>query len=256
MADYIDTHSHLYLSDFSGDIDECISRCKEKHIIKVVLPNIDSKTVQPMLNLENKDPELFLSLIGLHPTHVKEGFEDELNQVLKAIDSHPFKGIGEIGIDLYWDKTFISEQRIVFEQQVRAALQRDLPVVIHARESYQEIIDVLKKINSNSYRGIFHAFPGNAQQAKEVIEMGFALGIGGVATFKNSHLPEVIKQTDLNHIVLETDSPYLAPVPFRGKRNESSYIPIIAEKVALLSGASIEEVATKTTKKACQIFNL
>ncbi len=253
---YIDTHSHLYLSDFSGDIDECIFRCKEKKVVKVVLPNIDSKTIQPMLDLEKKDPDLFSSLIGLHPTHVKEDFEDELNQLLNVIESHSFAGIGEIGIDLYWDKTFIAEQRVAFEQQVRVALQKDLPVVIHARESYQEIIEVLKKINSPSYRGIFHAFPGNAQQAKEVIEMGFALGIGGVATFRNSHLPEVIRHIDLNHIVLETDSPYLAPVPFRGKRNESSYIPIIAEKTALLSGTSIEEVAAKTTKKACQIFNL
>lgn len=253
---YIDTHSHLYLSDFSGDIDECISRCKERNVIKIVLPNIDSKTIQPMLDLENKKPELFSSLIGLHPTHVKRGFEDELNNIFNTIDSHPYIGIGEIGIDLYWDKTFIEEQRVAFEHQVRVALQRDLPVVIHARESYQEIIEILKKINSNSYLGIFHAFPGNIRQAKEVIEMGFALGIGGVATFKNSHLPEVIRHIDLNHIVLETDSPYLAPVPFRGKRNESSYIPIIAEKIALLSGTSIDEVAATTTTKACQIFNL
>ncbi len=254
--DFIDTHSHLYLPQFSDDIDECIARCIEKNVVKVILPNIDSTTIAPLLALENKNKGIFSALMGLHPTHVKENFETELQKIFKAFESNKYIGVGEIGIDLYWDKTFFEGQKEVFEDQVRYAITNNLPVVIHTRESYNETIDVLTKINSKSFTGIFHAFPGNYKQAMQVIEMGFAIGIGGVSTFKNSHLPEVIRQIDLNHVVLETDSPYLAPAPYRGKRNESSYIPIIAEKIAAISGVNIEEVALKTTNKARQIFRL
>lgn len=254
--DFIDTHSHFYLPQFSEDIDQCIDRCHEKNIVKVVLPNIDSESIQPMINLKQKKDDLFAMVIGLHPTHVKENYQKELHKIFEAFQRNQYVGIGEIGIDLYWDRTYIEEQKKSFEVQVRFALENDLPVVIHARDSYNEIIEILNKINSKSFQGIFHAFPGNYMQAMQVIEMGFAIGIGGVLTFKNSHLPEVIKQIDLNHIVLETDSPYLAPVPYRGKRNESSYIPVIAEKIAILTGEKIEEVAMKTTHKAREIFRI
>jgi TatD DNase family protein len=254
--EFIDTHSHLYLSQFSEDIEHCIERCHKNNVVKVVLPNIDSTTIQPIIELKEKSGNLFLSVIGLHPTHVKEDFEKELQTIFNTFQQNQHIGIGEIGIDLYWDKTYFEEQKYSFEFQVRFAIENDLPVIIHARDSFDEIIEVLSKINSQTFKGIFHAFPGDYFQAMKVIEMGFAIGIGGVLTFKNSHLPEVVKQVDLNHIVLETDSPYLAPVPYRGKRNESSYIPIIAEKIATLTDKEIEEVALKTTNKAREIFRL
>ncbi|MBN1118648.1 MAG: TatD family hydrolase [Bacteroidales bacterium] len=253
---FIDTHSHLYLSQFDNDIDLCISRSLEAGVNKIILPNIDSESVEPMCQLAEKDNELFKPLIGLHPTHVKENFEDELNNIFTALSEKRNYGVGEIGIDLYWEKTFIEEQKVAFEKQVRYALAKDLPIVIHSRESYCEILEVLKMINCQGYKGIFHAFPGNSEQAHQVIEMGFYIGIGGVVTFKNSHLPEVVSKIDLNHIVLETDSPYLAPVPYRGKRNESCYIPIIAEKIAELSGSTIEEVARHTTDNASKLFKI
>jgi TatD DNase family protein len=209
-----------------------------------------------MIDLRQNNEKLFSLTIGLHPTHVKEDYENELQKIYKSFKPHQYVGIGEIGIDLYWDKTYFEEQKSSFEFQVRFAIENDLPVIIHARESYDEIIKVLTKINLKTFKGIFHAFPGDYSQAMQVIEMGFAIGIGGVLTFKNSHLPEVVKHVDLNHIVLETDSPYLAPVPYRGKRNESSYIPIIAEKIAALTHTKIDEVASKTTNNAREIFNI
>ncbi len=253
---FIDTHSHMYLPQFNGDIQDCIDRCKEKSVQKVILPNIDSETIQPLLGLTLKDPEFFYPLMGLHPTHVKENFEQELSKIFDELNSNQYCGVGEIGIDLYWDKTFLDKQQVAFESQVRYALDKNLPFVIHARESFQEVIDVLEKINHGSYRGIFHAFSGEPFQAEKVAEMGFLIGIGGVSTFKNSNLSEVIEHIDLNHIVLETDSPYLAPVPYRGKRNESSYIPLIAEKIAAVKSIGIEEIARVTSTNAEKLFNI
>lgn len=253
---FIDTHSHLYLDQFAEDIDDCIERCREKSVIKVVLPNIDSGTIQPMLDLEKKNSNLFIPLMGLHPTHVKENFEQELQIVIDEFKKRDFRGIGEIGIDLYWDKTFYEEQKTAFKKQVNLAIEKNLPFVIHARESYDEILEVLIEINSSEYNGIFHAFSGSLAEANKVIEMGFSIGIGGVSTFKNSHLHEVIPNIDLNHIVLETDSPYLAPVPYRGKRNESSYIPVIAARIAEIKEVDIQKVASTTTENACRIFKI
>ena len=256
MINYIDTHSHIYLSQFDEDRKECISRAVSEGVYKIILPNIDAQSVKPMLDTVSDYPEACYPLIGLHPTHVKNNFEEELDVVLSTFESHHFLGIGEIGIDLYWDKTFIEEQKFVFERQVRFALERDLPVIVHARDSFQEIIDVLKNINAKKFKGIFHAFAGFEVQAQEVISMGFLIGLGGVVTFKNSTLPGVVKQLDLNHIVLETDSPYLAPTPHRGKRNESAYIPLIAEKIAAIKTIGVEKVAEITTNNACKVFNL
>lgn len=253
---FIDTHSHMYLPQFDSDIQDCIQRCKEKSVKKVILPNIDSETIMPLKELALKEPTLFYPIMGLHPTHVKENFEEELNKIFNELDKTQYCGIGEIGIDLYWDKTFFENQQIAFEKQVRYAIDKDLPFVIHARDSFQEIIDVLEKINQGSYKGIFHAFSGEPKQAEKVIEMGFLIGIGGVSTFKNSNLPEVIGHIDLNHIVLETDSPYLAPVPYRGKRNESSYIPLIAENISAIKGINVEKVAQVTTSNTENLFNI
>lgn len=246
----------MYLPNFTDDIDDCIQRCREKKVIKIILPNIDSESVQSMLKLEKKDNKLFIPLMGLHPTHVKDNFENELLIIFNEFQKRNFLGVGEIGIDLYWDKTFFEEQKTAFKKQVKFALEKRIPFVIHARESYNEIIEVLKEINHLNYNGIFHSFSGNLAEAHQVIEMGFSIGIGGVLTFKNSHLPEIVSKIDLNHIVLETDSPYLAPVPHRGKRNESSYIPIIAKKISEISGVNIEKVASFTTENACRIFKI
>jgi TatD DNase family protein len=256
MLSFVDTHSHIYLPDFDADRSDCIARSVECGVDKVILPNIDSVSVPAMLDTIQKFPANCFPLIGLHPTHVKTDFETELQKVLGIYSQHTFYGIGEIGIDLYWDKSFFEQQKIVFKHQVNFALENSLPVVIHARDSFDEIIQCLKEINVKRFSGIFHAFTGTIDHAHEVIEMGFAIGIGGVVTFKNSHLPTVVQQIDLNHIVLETDSPYLAPMPYRGKRNESSYIRLIAEKIAEIQGIKIDEVAEITTKNACSVFKI
>jgi TatD DNase family protein len=253
---FIDTHTHLYLPQFDSDIDEIIQRSLQRNVTKLVLPNIDSQSIEPLKNLYLKSPEVFVPLMGLHPTHVKENVNEELEEVIKELGNNKYYGIGEIGIDLYWDKTFAQQQAYAFKKQLSLGHEKDLPVVIHARNSLKEIFQVLEELNYNSFKGIFHAFTGNISDAKRMIEMGFYLGIGGIVTFKNSMLDETLADIDLNHIVLETDSPYLAPSPHRGKRNESSYIPLIAGKVAEIKGISIEKVAEVTTGNALNIFNL
>ncbi len=253
---FVDTHAHIYLSEFENDLDDVIKRIKKEGIKKIILPNIDSATISLVNSLVSKDNGLFVPLMGLHPTYVKDGFEEELKIILAELQANFYAGVGEVGIDLYWDKTHIDYQKIVFEKQVRFALDRSLPVIIHSRDAFIEVIDVLKKINSHRYTGIFHAFSGTSEQAAQVIEMGFEIGIGGVVTFKNSSLQQVVQNIDLNHIVLETDSPYLAPVPYRGKRNESSYIPLIAQKIAELKNRNMAMVAEITTETACKLFRL
>jgi len=253
---FVDTHSHIYLPQFDVDRDDSIRRAAEKGVKKMILPNIDSGSIASMNKVVKQYPDICFPLMGLHPTSVKENFEDELNIILNELNTDRYIGIGEIGIDLYWDKTYISEQEEVFEKQVRLALSKDLPFVIHARESYNEIMNVLKKINAPMFKGIFHAFSANIEEAKTAIEMGFYIGIGGVLTFKNAHLAEVVKNISLESIVLETDSPYLAPVPHRGKRNESSYIPLIAKRMAELKEVTVKEVSQTTTSNTSQIFGI
>ncbi len=253
---FIDTHTHLYLPQFSSDIDDVIVRSKKNKVTKMVLPNIDSKSIDPLKRLCEKQPDIFVPLMGLHPTHVKEDVENELKIILDEFENYTYYGVGEIGIDLYWDKTYSEEQQYAFRRQLNFAHERDMPVVIHARESLQEIFEVLQALNLTRFKGIFHAFTGNLHDANTIIEMGFFIGIGGIVTFRNSSLDDIVSDIDLNHIVLETDSPYLAPGPFRGKRNESSYIPYIAEKIAGIKNTTIEEVAEVTTLNARTIFNL
>ena len=253
---FIDTHTHLYLPDFDEDRDNVINRAVENSVTQIILPNIDSSSIKPMNTLVEKYPRICYPLIGLHPTSVGTDFQIELKQIVKEFQNNGYKGIGEIGIDLYWDKTYFKEQTEAFEFQLRLAREAKIPAIIHARNSFNEIFAVMDKMSADGLFGIFHAFTGDLEQANKIIDMGFKLGIGGIVTFRNSGLDEVLKDIDLNHIVLETDSPYLAPVPKRGKRNESAYIPLIAEKLADIYQVPIKQVADITTHNAIEIFNL
>jgi len=252
----IDTHAHLYLENFETDTEAVIRRAMDQGVHKIVLPNIDSASLEPMHRLAQDYPEICVPLVGLHPTHVKENFWEELELIFSRTKEYAYKAVGEIGIDLYWDKTYLQQQKQVFEFQLRFAGENKLPVIIHARDSFREILDIVSREEYHGIRGIFHAFSGDQALAERIIELGYLLGIGGVLTFKNSILPEVIRNIDLDHLVLETDSPFLAPTPFRGKRNESSYICFVAEKLAEIKGISINEVAEITTINAKNLFLL
>jgi len=254
--EFVDSHAHLYLEQFRNDLDEVIDRAREKGVKHIILPNIDSKTIASMHEVARVYPDICVPLAGLHPTHVKDTFKTELENVVAHLKTYDYKAIGEIGIDLYWDKSYFKEQQLAFEYQLNLAWDNHMPVVIHARNSFNEILSIIRKKEFNSITGIFHAFTGDLELALELIDRGFLLGIGGIITFKNSHLPEVVKHVELDHLVLETDSPYLAPMPYRGKRNESSYIYHIAEKVAEIKAVTLAEVAVKTTQNAMKTFKL
>jgi TatD DNase family protein len=253
---FIDTHTHLYLNQFKDDIDKVIQRSKDKGINKFIFPAIDSTHFNDMHDLKNKYPGSIYLMTGLHPTNVKENYKEELEFVVNSLKSHSYVAIGEIGIDLYWDKTYLKQQQDAFEFQIRLAIKNDLPIVIHCREAFNEIFEILDKENCSKLRGVFHCFTGTLEQANRAIRLGFNLGIGGVVTFKNGGIDKFLSQIDLKHIVLETDSPYLAPVPFRGKRNESSYITYIIDKLSEIYGLPIKEIASVTTKNAEKVFAL
>ena len=252
----VDTHTHLYLEQFKEDIDCVISKAKENGVNKFIFPAIDSSHFQDMHDLKNKYPESVYLMTGLHPTDVKENYKEELDFVTKTLKNHNYVAIGEIGIDLYWDKSFLKQQQEAFRFQIRLAIKNDLPIVIHCREAFDEIFEILNQENCGTLRGVFHCFTGNLDQAKRAISLGFLLGIGGVLTFKNGGIDKFLNQIDLKHIVLETDSPYLAPVPFRGKRNESSYIIYVLEKLSELYKIPKEEIALVTTNNAKKMFSL
>ena len=252
----IDTHTHLYLKQFKEDIDMVILRSKENGVKKFIFPAIDSSHFQDMHDLKNKYPESIYLMTGLHPTDVKQNYKDELDFVMKTIKNHNYVAVGEIGIDLYWDKSFLKQQQEAFRFQIRLAIKNDLPIVIHCREAFNEIFEILSEENCETLRGVFHCFTGDLDQAKKAISLGFLLGIGGVVTFKNGGIDKFLNQIDLKHIVLETDSPYLAPVPFRGKRNESSYIIYVLEKLSELYKIPKEEIALVTTNNAKKMFSL
>ena len=252
---FIDTHAHLYLDKFDADIDQVISNAIASGVSKMYLPNIDSQTIDAMNHLAAKYPGNCFPMIGLHPSDVKENFEDELAIVKKEAETGNYIAIGEIGIDLYWDKTFLKQQQEAFAFQLELAKSHHLPVAIHARDSFDEIFEVLDQHNDDTLSGVLHCFTGTLEQAERVIDYGnFKLGIGGVVTFKNGGLDKVIPHIDLEHLILETDAPFLAPTPYRGKRNESQYIPIIADKIAQLKNIKIEEVAETTTQNALELF--
>jgi TatD DNase family protein len=252
----IDTHTHLYLNQFKEDLDDVLARAKESGVQKFIFPAIDSSHFDSMHNLQNKYPNEIYLMSGLHPTDVKENYKDELDFVVNSLKEYDYIAIGEIGIDLYWDKSFLKQQQEAFRFQIRLAMKHDLPIVIHCRDAFDEIFEILNKENCDELRGIFHCFTGNIDQAKRAIDLGFILGIGGVVTFKNGGIDKFLNQIDLKHIVLETDSPYLAPVPFRGKRNESSYIIYILEKLSEIYGISREKIAEITSKNAEKVFRL
>jgi TatD DNase family protein len=256
MSFFIDTHTHLYLPEFDNDREAVIETALHRGVKKMLLPNIDSSSIGPMNDLAKKFPGVCYPMMGLHPTSVKENYRDELANIEFELEHHTYIGIGEIGIDLYWDKTYIGEQRNAFAAQLDLALKHKLPVAIHARESFAEILDILEGYRNKELSGIFHAFTGTVEIAEHVTDLGFKLGIGGILTYKNSTLPEVVRFTDLKNLVLETDSPYLTPVPFRGKRNESSYIPYIAEAVKQIKNITLDEVANITTQNVLNLFSL
>ena len=252
----VDTHSHIYSEEFTHDRDEALQRAYDSGVKKIILPNIDSGSIKHMLDLADAYPHLCYPLIGLHPTSVDEDFKEELEAMEYWLEKRKFYGIGEIGIDLYWDKKFEAEQKEAFRIQIRMAKKLNLPIVIHVRNSFDETYQIVKEEQDGNLKGVFHCFTGTKEEARKVVDLGFFLGVGGVLTFKNSNLSEVVQSVQIENILLETDSPYLAPVPKRGKRNESSYLVFVAQKVAEIFNTSMTQVAEITTWNARALFEI
>ena len=251
----IDTHTHLFAEEFKADSGDMLQRAKDVGVSKFILPNIDSSSVDAMIKLEEEFPEHCYATIGLHPCSVKEDYEKELTVVERWLEQRPFYAIGEIGMDYYWDKTYIDQQKQALSVQIGWAKKYSLPIIIHQRECFDDLFDIIQSLNDDKLRGVFHCFTGTSEQAQRILSLGnFLLGIGGVLTYKTSTLPDVLQHIDLKHLVLETDSPYLSPVPYRGKRNESSYLPLIANKLAEIKKTSLDEVAEITTLNAKRMF--
>lgn len=250
----IDTHTHLYLKEFENDIDEVIKKAMEEGVVKFYLPAIDSTKTDALVSLEKRYPNHIFGMIGLHPCSVQNNFEEEIGKIEAQLAQRSFAGIGETGLDYYWDTTFKKEQIKSLEIHAQWAIKYGLPLILHTRNANRETIDVVRSFHGSNLKGIFHCFSGTLEEAHEMIELGFVLGIGGVITFKNAGLAEVIQNIDLQHIVLETDSPYLAPVPFRGKRNESSYLKYVVQKLADIKKMTPQEVANITSANAERIF--
>ena len=250
----IDTHCHLYSEEFTEDIDMVIQKAEAVGVKKFYLPAIDSTAIDTMIALEERYPGRCIAMMGLHPCYVKGNYVDELQVVAGWLAKRKFAAIGEIGLDYYWDRSFIKEQGAAFRVQMEWAIQYNLPIVVHTRNAMQETINMVKEYSGRGLRGIFHCFGGSIESAQEIIKAGFYLGIGGVLTYKKAGLASVLEEVDLEHMVLETDAPYLTPVPFRGKRNESSYLKYIIEKLAEVKKVPVEEVAAVTTANAEKIF--
>lgn len=256
---FTDTHLHLYSEEFGSDIPVLLNNALKKGVSKFILPNIDLDSIKPLKNLLTQYPDNCLGMMGLHPCYVKEDYKEVLNAVKQELYNGHYKAVGEIGTDLYWDKSTYKWQAEAFIEQCNWAFDLNLPVAVHCRESVQETINLVKQINASSkqqLRGVFHCFSGNLNQAKELIEMGFYLGIGGVVTFKNGKIDQFINQIPINRIVLETDGPYLAPAPYRGKRNDPEYIILVAQKLADLYQISLKTLAEITTNNAAHLFNI
>ncbi|MFC5625919.1 TatD family hydrolase [Algoriphagus winogradskyi] len=251
---YIETHAHIYSSKFDSDRDQVIQDIRDAGIERVYMPNVDVETIAAMLDCEEKYPGLCIPMMGLHPCDVKEDFHEQLVIMEDWLNKRQFAAVGEIGLDLYWDKTFFEQQKEALRIQINWAKERDLPIVLHCRDSMDETISIVKEEHDGKLKGVFHCFNGTLDQANQIIEMGFLLGIGGVATFKNGGLDKVIPEINIDNLVLETDAPYLAPVPYRGKRNSPAYLPIIAEKIGDYLQLSKEEVALKTKQNALNLF--
>jgi TatD DNase family protein len=252
----IDTHAHIYADEFDDDIASVVSRAKVAGIKRILMPAIDTETHARMLKLENDLSGYCLSMMGLHPCSVKANYLDELKVIEQYFNERKFIAVGETGLDFYWDLSFKEQQYEAFHQQAEWALHYNLPLVIHSRNSTNECIEVVQQHQKGGLKGVFHCFSGTAEQARKIVDLGFYLGIGGVLTFKNAGLDKAIADIDLKHIVLETDAPYLAPVPFRGKRNECGYILYVAEKLAELKGVTVNEIESNTTDNAQKLFGL
>ncbi len=253
----IDTHAHMYADAFDDDLQECMKRAADAGISLVALPNIDTRSIGPLRRVRKEFPERTIGMMGLHPGSVKADYESELQIIKAELDQGGYHAVGEIGMDLYWDKTFQAEQVIAFETQIGWAKEKGLPIAIHARDAFDEICEVLDRLCDERLSGVFHCFTGTPAQAQKALSYpGFYLGIGGVATFKNGGLDLVIPEIDPERLVLETDSPYLAPAPFRGKRNETAYTRLVAERVADILGLPVETIATQTTANAKKLFKL
>ncbi|MBC7439521.1 MAG: TatD family hydrolase [Flavobacterium sp.] len=251
-----DTHAHIYSEEFQNDSSEMMQRAIDSGVKRIFVPSIDASFTKKMYEMEAQYPENIFLMIGLHPCYVKENYLEELQHVENELTNHTFYAIGEIGIDLYWDKTTLDIQKIAFKRQIQLAKKHKLPINIHCREAFNEVFEVLESEKSADLFGIFHCFTGNLEQAKRAIDLNMKLGIGGVVTFKNGKIDQFLNQIDIKNIVLETDSPYLAPNPYRGKRNESSYIVNVIEKLAAIYQLSVEEIAHITTANSKAVFGI
>ncbi len=251
----IDTHSHIYSEEFNDDRAAVIERARAAGVSKIFMPNIDVDTIDAMFEVESSYPDYCFSMMGLHPTSVKKNFEEDLAIIKRWLDKREFIGVGEIGIDLYWDKTYINQQIVAFEEQVKWAKEMGLPVVIHSRDSFSEVFSVIDKLWDKNLKGVFHSFTGNQSDAKHILEYGtFFMGLNGVLTFKNSNLREVIKEVPLNRLIIETDAPYLTPVPFRGRRNEPSYVKYVCTQLSEVFKTDMGSVDSVTTQNAEELF--
>ena len=250
---FVDTHAHIYDEQFDCNIEEALARCQEADVASVYMPNIDHTTIDAMLEIEHRYPKQCVAMMGLHPGSVKKDFERELYQVEEWLDQRAFAAVGEIGLDYYWDTTFKQQQQAALRIQIELAKKHHLPIVLHTRDSFEDTMGIVEE-RADKLTGVFHCFTGTVEEAKRVTELGFYLGLGGVSTFKNGGMHEVIPHLDRNFVVLETDSPYLAPVPHRGKRNEPAYIPLIAQKIAEGWEIALDEVARQTTENAQKLF--
>lgn len=252
----IDTHTHLYLKEFDSDIDQVVNKSKELGINKFIFPSIHSKYNKRMIDTYNKDRSIFDIMAGLHPAYVSNNNDKEIDLVVENLKKYDCVAVGEIGIDLYWEEKFLEQQKIIFKKQIELALQYNLPIVIHCREAFDHIYRILKKYSKHNLKGVFHCFTGNEEQARKIIDLNFKLGVGGIVTFKNGGLDKFLNKIDLKNIVLETDSPYLAPTPHRGKRNNSSYLIYIVDKLSEIYGVENHEITSITTNNAKELFNL
>jgi TatD DNase family protein len=250
----IDTHAHIYAQPFNKDQQDMLERAFEANVKQIFMPNIDHASIDGMLALEEKYPENCFATMGLHPCSVKADFEKELYIVETWLAKRPFVAIGEMGTDLHWDNTYFEQQKEAFKIQVEWAKKYQLPIIIHCRESFEETLALLEPLKEDNLTGVFHCFGGSVEDAQKIIALGFYMGIGGVVTYKKSGLDQVLPDIDLDYLVLETDSPYLAPVPHRGQRNEPSYIPVIAQRIAEIKNMDVQEVARKTTENALKLF--
>ena len=253
---FIDTHTHLYLQQFDNDREQVVRTAMDRQVNIMLLPNIDRHSVSSMHLMCTRYPGVCFPMMGLHPTSVKSDYADQMEVIEKYFDAQHYVAVGEIGLDFYWDRTFVKEQEEIFRRQISLSLAHRLPVVIHSRNSADRIIEVLHEEWDDRLTGVFHCFSGSLAQAQQVTGMGFFLGIGGVLTFQRSGLEQVVRETPLEHLLLETDAPFLAPVPYRGKRNESAYLPLIAARLADVKGITVEEVAEVTTVNARRLFRL